>query len=305
MQTMEIRHEKHGLGILALAATAFCWSLAGLFIKLVDWHPFAIAFGRSSISALFLLMVARKPRFTFSMAQWGAALGSAATMMLFIYANKVTTSANAILLQYGAPIYTGILGAFILKERPRLEHWLGFVAVAGGMALFFIGDIGGGSFRGDLAAVVSGVTFAFYFIFMRMQKDGSPLESNILAHLVTAATGLGVSLFLPFPAITVKALVAIAVLGILQNGLAAVFFSWGIKRVSAVEGILIVGLEPVFNPLWVFLIIGERPGINTLAGGAVIILAVIAVSIVSATRIRRDGRIQGARVGRRPWFAGQ
>ncbi|OHD80972.1 MAG: hypothetical protein A3J97_14840 [Spirochaetes bacterium RIFOXYC1_FULL_54_7] len=301
---MEMRHEKHGLGILALAATAFCWSLAGLFIKLVDWHPFAVAFGRSAIAALFLLAIVRKPRFTFSVAQWGAALGHAATMMLFIYANKTTTSANAILLQYGAPIYTGILGAFILKERPRLEHWLGFLAVAGGMTLFFVGDIGGGSFRGDLAAIISGITFALYFIFMRMQKDGSPLESNILAHLVTAAISLVVSLFLPLPEISIKALAAIAVLGTLQIGLAAVFFSWGIKRVSAVEGILIVGLEPVFNPLWVFLVIGERPGINALAGGVVIILAVIAVSTVSATRIRRDGRVREGREGRRPWSAG-
>lgn len=291
MPLMEIRHEKHGLGILALAATAFCWSLAGLFIKLVDWHPFAIAFGRSSISAIFLLMVTRKPRFTFSLAQWGAALGNAATMMLFIYANKTTTSANAILLQYGAPIYTGILGAWMLKERPHLEHWLGFIAVAIGMALFFVGDIGGGSFRGDLAAILSGLTFAFYFIFMRMQKDGSPLESNILAHLITATIGLGVSLFLPLPTISFKAVAAIAVLGILQNGLAAIFFSWGIKRVTAVEGILIVGLEPVFNPLWVFLVIGERPGLNALVGGTVIFLAVITVSLVSSTRIRRKNTL--------------
>lgn len=293
---MEMRHEKHGLGMLALAATAFCWSLAGLFIKLVDWHPFAIALGRSTIAAIFLLLVARKPRFTFSLAQWGAALGNAGTMMLFVYANKNTTSANSILLQYGAPIYTGILGAWLLKERPRLEHWLGFIAVAGGMALFFVGDIGGGSFRGDLAAILSGITFAFYFIFMRMQKDGSPLESNILAHLVTATISLGVCLFLPLPVISVKAVAAIAVLGVFQIGLAAVFFSWGIKRVSAVEGILIVGLEPVFNPLWVFLVIGERPALNALAGGIVILLAVITVSIVSASRDRRPAILRSRKL---------
>ena len=296
MLAMEMRHEKHGLGILALAATAFCWSLAGLFIKLVDWHPFAIALGRSTVAAVFLLFVARKPRFTFSLAQWGAALGNAGTMMLFVYANKNTTSANSILLQYGAPIYTGILGAWLLKERPRLEHWLGFIAVACGMALFFVGDIGGGSFRGDMAAILSGITFALYFVFMRMQKDGSPLESNILAHLVTATISLGVCLFLPLPTISVKAIAAIAVLGIFQIGIAAVFFSWGIKRVSAVEGILIVGLEPVFNPLWVFLVIGERPAVNALAGGAVILLAVIAVSLVSASRDRRPAILRSRKM---------
>jgi drug/metabolite transporter (DMT)-like permease len=283
---MIMRRDGHALGALALAATAFCWSLAGLFIKLVDWHPFAIACGRSIVAAVFLLLIARKPKFTFSKAQLGAALAFSATMFLFIFANKNTTSANAILLQYGAPIYTGLIGAWILKERPRLEHWLGFVAIAGGMALFFVGNLGGGSLVGDLAAIASGLTFATFFVCMRLQKDGSPLESNILGHLITAAVGLIISLFLPMPVFSIKAVGSIAALGILQIGIAALLLSWGIKRVSAVEGILIVGLEPVFNPVWVFLALGEKPAANALLGGAIILVAVIAVSLISA---RRDG----------------
>ncbi len=107
-----------------------------------------------------MLAVVRKPKFTFSLPQIGAAVASALTMLLFVYANKATTSANAILLQYGSPIYTGILSAIIIKEKPRAEHILGFIAVAAGMALFFIKDIGQGSSAGNIAAIASGVTFA-------------------------------------------------------------------------------------------------------------------------------------------------
>jgi drug/metabolite transporter (DMT)-like permease len=273
-----------GLGALALAATAFFWSLAGLFIKLVDWQPFAIAGSRSLVAAVFLLLYMRKPRFTFSGAQIGAAIAYAATMLMFVYANKNTSSANAILLQYGAPIYTGILSPLLIKERPRLEHIIGFIVVALGMAIFFLGDLGGGSLVGDIVAVGSGISFACYFVFMRMQKDGSPLESSVLAHLLTAFIAIIVSLFLPVPAFSGGALAAILGLGVVQSGIAAVLFAWGIRRVPATEGILIVGLEPVFNPLWVFLAMGERPSSNALAGGVLIFAAVIVSSMVSARR---------------------
>ncbi|HPE88807.1 MAG TPA: EamA family transporter [Spirochaetales bacterium] len=284
---MTYQQKDRGLGALALAGTAFLWSLAGLLIKLVDWNPFAIACGRSVVAAVFLLLWIRKPKFTFSMPQIGAAVASSATMFLFIYANKATTAANAILLQYGSPIFTAILGAFLLKEKPRAEHWVAFAMVAGGMALFFMGDIGGGSMAGNLAAIAAGVTFAAYFVFMRMQKDGSPLESNLLAHVITAIVGFVVALFMPAPQFSLKAAAAIGALGVFQIGLAAVLLSWGIKRVNAIQGSIIAGLEPVFNPLWVFLALGERPGPNALAGGAVIIAAVIGSSVVTARRKTR------------------
>ncbi|HSV56903.1 MAG TPA: DMT family transporter, partial [Magnetospirillaceae bacterium] len=211
----------HTLGLAALAVCALLWSLAGLFIKIIDWHPMAIAGSRSAVAGLFLITWIRRPRITLSFPQIGAALSSAATMLLFVHANKATTSANAILLQYGAPIYTAILGIFLLREKPRIEHFAAFLAVAGGMVLFFLGDLGSGSLGGDLAAVASGVTFAMYYVFLRMQKDGSPLESNLLAHGLTAVFALTWSCFLPAPRITVGSGAAILVLGIFQVGLAA------------------------------------------------------------------------------------
>jgi drug/metabolite transporter (DMT)-like permease len=289
------RRSEELLGALAMAACAVCWSLAGVFIKLIDWNPFAIAAGRSLVSLAFLLLVVRKPRFTFSWPQIGAAIANAATMLLFIYANKATTSANAILLQYGSPVYVAIAGSLILKEKPRAEHWGALVAVLAGMLLIFGGGLGGGSLGGNLAAVVAGVTFAFYIIFMRMQKEGSPIESVIIAHAMTALIATGFAFFLPAPVFTLKSVAALAGLGVIQIGLAALLFSYGIKRVSAIESSLIGVIEPLLNPLWVFLFVGEKPSGLALLGGGLIVLAVPLSAVISARRERSRGAGSAAR----------
>lgn len=274
-------------GLLAMALTAFLWSSAGLFIKVIDWHPFAIAGMRSLVSSLVVLAWLRRPRFHWSPAQVGAALAQTATMLLFVAANKTTTAANAILLQYIGPVFTALIGAWILKERAQWEHWLAFAFVAGGMVLLFMDRIGGGRLLGNVLALGSGLTFSFCYVFLRQQKDGSPLESMLLAHWFTAAIGLAVTLFLPLPAFTWKAAGAIAVLGVFQVGAAAILFAAAIKRITAVSANLIAVIEPVFNPVWVFLVLGERPGIQALAGGAIIIAAVTGASIISARRVQQ------------------
>ena len=288
---MEVNHPGRASGLVAIASTALCWSIAGVFVKLVDWNPFAIACGRSLVAAIFIAVWLRKAWLRFSMVQVGAAAASAATMLLFIYANKATTSANAILLQYGAPVYVAILGAWILKEKPRAEHWLAFAAIFAGMGLFFMDGLSSGHLAGDIASIVSGLAFAIYFVLMRKQKDGSPLESALLAHIITAVVAFGIALFLPAPVFTPKALGAIAALGLVQIGLASVLFAFGIKRVKAVEAILVAVLEPVFNPVWVFLAVGEKPSSNALAGGAIIVTAVVVSTILS---VRRDSQAAAA-----------
>ncbi len=284
-QDMELTNPR--MGILAMALTAFLWSSAGLFIKVIDWHPFAIAGMRSLVSSLVVLAWLRRPRFHWSPAQVGAALAQTATMLLFVAANKTTTAANAILLQYIGPVFTAIIGAWILKERAHWEHWLAFAFVAGGMALLFMDRIGGGRLLGNVLALGSGLTFSFCYVFLRQQKDASPLESMLLAHWFTAAIGLAVTLFLPLPAFTWKVASAIAVLGVFQVGAAAILFAAAIKRITAVSANLIAVIEPVFNPVWVFLVLGERPGIQALAGGAIIIAAVTGASVINARRTQQ------------------
>ncbi|MCX7026035.1 MAG: EamA family transporter [Spirochaetes bacterium] len=274
-------------GTLAMAGCAFLWSTAGIFIKLIDWQPFAIAGARSAIAALFLWAVIKRPRFTFSFDQVSTALAYAATMILFVFANKHTTSANAILLQYGAPVYVAILGSLMLKEKPRPEHWLALVAVCFGMVLFFMDSLGGGNFLGDAVAALAGVTFALNIVMLRKQKDGSPLDSLLLGHICAAIIASIISLFMPAPVLTAQSLLAVSALGVVQIGLAAILFSYGIKRITALESILTAVIEPLFNPLWVFLATGEAPGLRAVSGGFVIIGAVMISSIVSVRRASR------------------
>ncbi len=283
------------VGIAAMVATSFLWSIAGLFIKVVQWNPLAIAGVRSAIAALVVLAYLGKPRFHWSFPQVAAALSSAITMLLFVSANKTTTAANAILLQYVSPVFTALLGAWILKERAHWEHWVSFCFVAVGMVLLFMDQLGGGRLLGNVMAVMAGLTFSLYFVFMRQQKDGSPLESVLLANAITAVTGIAVALFLPLPAFSWPAFGALAILGVFQIGLSSILFTVAIRRVPAVFASLIAVIEPVFNPVWVFLALGERPGSTALAGGLIILLAVTGASLITARRAARSGSKGGPR----------
>jgi len=273
-----------GAGVLAIATAAFLWSIGGLFIKVIDWNPIAIAGMRSLIASIVIFIYLKHPRINFSFPQIAAAVANSVTMLLFVSANKTTTAANAILLQYLAPIFTAFIGAILLKERIYKEHFLALPLVTGSMLIMFFDELNGGRLFGNVLALMSAVTFSFSFVFMRMQKDGSPLESMLLAHWLTAAVCIIISSLLPLPHITLKSIASIAVLGVIQIGVSAILFSIAIKRVSAVQANLIAVIEPVFNPVWVFLVIGENPGINTLIGGVIIILAVTMASIINASR---------------------
>lgn len=271
-------------GALAMAGTAFLWSIAGLFIKLIEWQPFAIAGLRSLIASVVILIFLRRPKLHFSFPQVMAALANAATMLLFVVANKTTTAANAILLQYMAPVITAFLGAALLKERIRAEHWGAMVFIIGGMLMLFLDKLGGGQLLGNILALASAFTFSLHFVFMRMQKDGSPLESTLLSHWLTALIGIAVSLFLPWPVFTATSILAIFCLGIVQIGIAALLFAYGIRHISAINANLIAVIEPVFNPVWVLVVLGERPSLNAILGGILIIGAVTVSSIISAKR---------------------
>ena len=279
-----MENSNKGMGILAMAATAFLWSIAGLFIKVIDWNPVAIAGMRSLVASVVIFAYLKRPVFDFSFPQVASALLHAVTMLLFVAANKTTTAANAIFLQYMAPVLTAFIGSALLKERPHAEHFIALPLVVGGMVVMFFDELGGGKLFGNLLAILSAVTFSFYFVFMRMQKDGSPLESILLSHWLTAMVCILISLFLPLPQVNLKSLSAIAVLGIVQIGLPSLLFCYAIKRVSAVSANLIAVIEPVFNPVWVFIVIGEAPGVQTLIGGLIIVLSVTIASVISARR---------------------
>ena len=265
--------------LLLLVAAATLWSLGGLLIKSVNANPLAIAGTRSAIATVVLLLVLRKPKFTWSFAQIGAALAYAATTILFVTATKTTTAANAIFLQSTAPIYVTLLSAWLLKEKIKLLDWITVFIVMGGMVLFFLDNLSTTGILGNVVAAGSGISFAFFAIFMRMQKDGSPLESILLGNLLTAAIGLP---FLSRSVPNASGWVCLVILGVVQLGIPYILFSKAIKHVTALEAILISVIEPLLNPIWVFLMLGEAPGPLALIGGPIVLVAITVRCVLAA-----------------------
>ena len=257
--------------VIFLIVTGLLWSMGGLLIKNVDSNPLAISGMRSIIAAVVILIALGKPKFTWSFAQIASAVAYTATVILFVSANKMTTAANAILLQSTAPIYVALLSAWVLKEKAMLLDWITIVTVFGGMALFFFEKLDTRGMVGNVMAVASGVTFALFNIFMRLQKDGSPVESVLLGNILAAAVGIP---FLSGSLPSLSGWVSLIILGVAQLGLSYIFYSEAIKHSTALEAILILMIEPILSPVWVFLFMGEIPGRLPMMGGAIVIGAI-------------------------------
>jgi drug/metabolite transporter (DMT)-like permease len=299
---------RFGQGAVFLCAVL--WSTSGLFIKLVDAHPMVIAGARSFFAALVLLAFrAFRPPYRGNIPEAPAAgpsgrmdekartaalretrfftllggLSYAATMILFVLANKLTSSANAILLQYSAPVWAALFGWVIAGEKPFREHWGALVLVLLGLFIFFREDLGGGHILGDVIALVSGVCFGLNSASMRMIKHGNPADSMILSHLATFVFCFPFFFFYT-PRPDTGMTLSILFMGIIQIGAASQLFSYGIKRITAVQAMLTAMVEPVLNPVWVLLVTGEKPSVSALIGGSIIIVSVVASSLIGRNR---------------------
>jgi len=267
--------------VVCLIAAALCWSSGGVLIKWIHGNPLGIAGVRSAFAAVLLWIVLRRPRFDWSPVQIGGAVAYAATVLLYVPAVKMTSAANAILLQYTAPIYIALFGAWFLGEKATWLDWLSIAVTLGGMALFFRQGLASQSFWGDFLAALSGVTIAWMMLLLRKQKAGSPLESILLGNVLTALVGLP---FLVGSPLSSRDWLGLAALGMFQLGLAYALYGLAIKYVTALEAVLIATLEPILNPIWVALLVGEVPGLWTLVGGGLVLIAVTARGALMATK---------------------
>lgn len=275
---------KRTQALLLLVITATMWSLGGLLIKSVNAHPLAISGTRSTISALVILIYIKKPRFTWSFAQIAAALSYVATVTFFVFANKLTTAANAILIQYTAPLYVALFSAWLLKEKVKTIDWVTIAIVLGGMVLFFMEGLETRGTLGIILAALSGVSFGLFAIFLRMQKDQSPIESVILGNLITALIGI------PFLFETVpngQGWLCLVLLGIVQLGIPYILYCEAIKHATALEATLIPVIEPILNPIWVALLLGEVPGLLSILGGVIVVVAVTLRCVVVSVQTQK------------------
>jgi drug/metabolite transporter (DMT)-like permease len=261
-----------------LAATAVLWSFGGVLIKSVAWNPVAIAGMRSLIALPFLFLVSRKTHVDGSLPQIGGAVAYTATVLLFVSATKLTTAANAILLQYTAPVWVALFSHYFLKERVTALDWLAIIVTLAGMFLFFIDRLSSAGMLGNILAVLSGIAFASLVCFMRHQKDASPMGSVFLGNVLTAVFAVP---FMLHPMHDPRSWSCLGLLGVFQIGLSYVLYSAAIRHVSALEAILVPVIEPILNPIWVLWVVGETPGKWALIGGVIVIAAVLVRSWIS------------------------
>ncbi len=274
----------HTRSVLLLAGAALCWSTAGVLIKFiaVSWSGLAVAGARGGIAAIFLLLTHRGLRFHFSGIQCLAAALYAACTVAFCLATTLTSAANAILLQYTAPVWVALLGAALLREPTGRADWITIGVTLAGMALFFKDGLTVGHLTGDLLALLSGLFFAGMTIALRRQKDGSAIESIILGNVLACLVCL--PWLARSPALPASGWLALVVLGTVQLGLSYLLYARAIRHVTALEAVLIPVVEPILNPIWVLLFVGETPSRWALAGGAIVLGAVTTRAAFSVRR---------------------
>jgi len=252
-----------------ILAAATLWSTAGAAIKLCTLNAWQISLGRSLVAAgvLWLLLPGARARPTRS--TWAVGTAYAATVVLFTVANKLTTSANAIFLQDTAPLYVLLLSPLLLGERPSRGELLSVPLFLVGLLLFFLDQLTPGQVSGNVVALASGVAFALCILGLR-RLGGRNASAVLVGNLIAGAASLPAALTGP-PA-TPRDLAIVLFLGVFQLGLSYALFARGLRHTPAVEASLLALLEPVLNPVWTFLLAGERPGPWALAGGTLVLL---------------------------------
>ncbi|MEI3121633.1 DMT family transporter [Lawsonibacter asaccharolyticus] len=280
----------HKKAIAITCFVALMWSLAGFNIKMIEWSPYAIAAGRSLVAVILLApMVLRKGFQKIDRYVIGGAICYAAFNYCFITSTTLTSSAIAIMMQYTAPIYVALLSWLFLRERVGWADIISVGFVFLGMIFFFLDSNSGGSLKGNIVSIFNGITFAGISIFLRLQKDGNPALSMYLGNVISAVAGLPIMWNAGMPD-------TISLLFLLLAGLlVAVSYTLYAKAstgLSALETVLIPIIDPVMNPVWVFLFLDERPGALTIVGAAVILVSVT-IRVVSGLTPSSASRTRG------------
>ena len=274
---------------LALIAAAALFSTGGAAIKATTLTGWQVASFRSAVAAMALaaFLPGARRRWTRGTVAVGAAY--AATMVLFVLGNKLTTAAHTIFLQSTAPLYLLLLGPWLLHERIRRRDVALLAAMGTGLALVIAGRdarsvTAPDPATGNALALVSGVCWAFTMLGLRrLSRDASPHAPSPAAAAMVAGNVIACAVTLPMalPVVwTAKDALLIGYLGLFQIGLAYAFVGVGLRRVGALEASLLLLVEPVLNPLFAWLVHGERPGAFTLAGGAVILSATALEAVI-------------------------
>lgn len=268
-------------GTLYVFLAAVLYSIGGLCIKLIPWGGMAINGARTAIALLVVgayLKWARH-RLRFSVSIFIGALSVCGTNILFSLANKLTTAANTIVLQFTAPIFVLLFSILLFRKRPSRLDIAAAVLVLGGVALFFVESLSAGGMLGNVLALLSGISYAGVFL-MNALPGSDPISSVFWGQVISAAVGL------PFVAterdFSPSAMTALLILGVFQVGVAYILLTEGLKTTPPVTASLISGIEPVLNPILVAVFCRELIGPLSLAGAVIVVGGVVGYNVLLA-----------------------
>ncbi|HRI85160.1 MAG TPA: DMT family transporter [Ignavibacteria bacterium] len=271
----------HKKGLIYISFCALLWSSGGLFIKVLTLDAYQISFYRSFIAAITIIVISliKKINFKFEFDKISVmcSLTYSFILVLFVIATKLTTAANAIFLQFTAPIYLLILEPVFLKTKFEKKNLIALIFCLFGMVLFFFGKLDMTSIKGNLLAIGSGISFALFTLFLKWKKQIHKTE-NTIVYII--AGNILVCIFC-FPLVYDKLMVEFSqamillYMGVFQIGISYIIFNEGIKYISATESMIIAMLEAILNPVWVFLGVGEVPTVYSIIGSVIILLTIV------------------------------
>lgn len=274
---MEISKNRKQTAMFLMAVCAVLWSTGGILIKLISWNPLLIAGARSLISAgvLGLYMVHTKTSIKICKYSIGAAVGLSGCFIFFVLANKLTTAANAIVLQYSAPIFILILSAVMFHQKLHKKEILAVVGTMVGIILFFFDQLAPGNILGNCSAILAGIFMAMMFVMVGQggNDDAIRMSGILFAHFLTAFIGIPIGMAGTVE-ISGMEIMYVIILGIVQLGIPYVLYAIASRDCPPLACSLIGMLEPLLNPVWVFIFTGEMPGMFALIGAAIIIAVV-------------------------------
>ena len=270
---------KQSTSYTILIIAALMWSLGGLFIKLVNLNPMAITGIRSLGAAVVLLIYIKKPKLYWNRYFFTGVLAYSMMVILYVISIRLTTAANAIFLEFTAPLYVVAFSYFLLNERINRFDIFAMVIIFLGMGLFFMDELSFYGFWGNILALLAGVCLALVTVLIRKEKE-SAFEIVFFGNVLTTIICLPF-IFQGFSSSTTQIdWFIIFGLGIFQLGIPYLLYTTALKYVSALDAILVGMLEPVFNPIWVYIFVGEAMGEWALIGAALVIIGTLGRVII-------------------------
>mgnify|MGYP004657492211 FL=1 len=273
-----------------MVSVALCWSTMGVAFKFIDWDPLVIAAVRNLLTFLYLAAYRRSMKFSLKKDVVIGALIAYLTQTAFTYANKYTSAANAIVLQYTNPVFVVLISWLFLHQKVKLRDIVLSLIMIGGTALFFLDDLSAGQLLGNVCGLISGVGMACSILYA-CNNPADLQEYTMLNSLISVVVGIPAAIQHP-PQFDVASLIAVFFLGVVASGIATVLMAKSAPHLASVEVSMLLMLDPILNPVWVALAVGEIPGILALIGMVIVIGCVIINILVENHEETKRNKVQ-------------